>query len=186
MKKAFVQGFTGLFLAWTITNVTYSQSSTSTAKLKPQLTLEKNVPISKQLNSAKNSNFLLRNEINAKAVRNFTREYKNITGAKWFKSANGLFAVYFISEKIQSWVYYNTKGNYEFMIRHYYEEKLPREVRHLVKSNYYDFSIYHVTEVSRNDKIAYVLKLEDKTSWKTIKVVDGEMEVTEGYLKSKG
>ena len=186
MKKTFFSGFTGLFLAWTITNVTYSQSLTSTTKLKPQLTVEKNGLISKQLNSTKNSDLLLRNEINAKAVRNFTKEYKNVSDAKWFYSVNGLFVAYFTSENIQSSVFYNKKGDYEFMIRHYNEEKLPREVRHLVKSNYYDFNIYHVTEISRNGIIAYGIKLEDKISWKTIKVIDGEMEVIDEYLKSKG
>ena len=184
MKKAFFFGFTGLFFSWTITNVTYSQGSISTAKLKPQFSLEKNVPISKQLNSSKNSDFFLRNEINIKAVRNFTREYKNISDARWFKSANGEFAVYFISENIPSVIYYNKKGDYEFMIRRYNEEKLPHEIRHLVKSNYYDFNIYHVTEISRNGKIVYGIKLEDKISWKTIKVVDDEMEVIEEYFKS--
>ncbi|MGZ8541331.1 MAG: hypothetical protein ACXWV6_11820, partial [Chitinophagaceae bacterium] len=99
------------------------------------------------------------------------------------KSSNGLFVVYFTSEDIKSFVYYNNKGVFEFMIRYYNEEKLPADVRHLVKSNYYDFSIYHVTEVTRNNKIAYAVKMEDKTLWKTVKVVDGEMELMEEYSK---
>ena len=34
-----------------------------------------------------------------------------------------------------------------------------------------------------NWKTGYLVKLEDKTSWKTVKVVDGEMEVSEEFLK---
>ena len=70
------------------------------------------------------------------------------------------------------------------MLRYYQEEKLPHEIRGLVKSTYYDYDIYLITEVNRNEKIAYVVKMEDKTSWKTVKVVDGEMEVLEDYTKS--
>jgi hypothetical protein len=69
------------------------------------------------------------------------------------------------------------------MIRYYNEEKLPREVRHLVKSNYYDFSIYHVSEFRSNGKTAYVVVLEDKTSWKKIKVVDSEFEIIGEFSK---
>lgn len=123
------------------------------------------------------------NEINKKAFRNFTREHKNVPDAKWFKSANGFFVVNFISEDIGSWIYYSKKGDYEFMIRQYNEEKLPREVRHLVKTNYFDFNIYHVTEINRNSKTAFVVKIEDKTYWKTIKIVGDEMELVDAFLK---
>jgi hypothetical protein len=84
---------------------------------------------------------------------------------------------------IKNKVYYNKKGNYQCKVRNYYESRLPGEVRHMVKSNYYDFSIYCVVEISAKDKTAYVVKLENKTSWKTIKVVDNEMEVAEDYKK---
>jgi hypothetical protein len=185
MKKAFVCGFTGLFLAWTITCIAYGQDSTSIAKLK----LQPGKINSPSTNETKPDSAILtkinKDEISTKAIRNFNKEYKNVPGAKWFKSANGLFVAYFTSENIQSWVYYNKKGIYEFMIRYYNEEKLPPEVRTLIKTSYYDFSIYLVTEASRNGKIAYVVKIEDKTCWKTIKVVDGEMEVMKEYIKAE-
>ena len=180
MKKAFFYGFTGFFLALTITNITYAQSPASTAKLKPQS--EKIISSS---NNEMKPDSTVWNEINANAIRNFTREYKNVSNAKWFTSANGLFVAYFAGNDIRNWVYYNKKGDYEYMIRHYTQEKLPTEIRHLVKSAYYDFNIYYVAEVNTDMKIAYHIKTADKTSWKTIKVVDGEMEVTEEYVKSE-
>jgi hypothetical protein len=70
------------------------------------------------------------------------------------------------------------------MIRYYGEDKLPSPIRHTVKSNYYDFSIFNVTEVSKGEKIVYLVKIEDKTCWKTLMVTDGEMETIEEYLKS--
>ena len=69
------------------------------------------------------------------------------------------------------------------MLRHYNEEKLPAEIRHRVKSNYYDFSIYHVSEIRYNGKTAWYVTIEDKTCWKKIKVLDSEMEVVEVYSK---
>ena len=183
MKKAFVFVFTGTFIAWTITSFAYGQIEKRMSKFRAEPLPENIIPLSKQLYLNKDTDFIFRNEINTKAVRNFIRDYKNVTGAKWFKSANGLFVVYFTNENIQNWIYYNKKGDFEFMLRHFNEEKLPPDVRHLVKSNYYDFSIYHVSEIRYNGKTAWYVTIEDKTCWKKIKVLDAEMEVVEVYSK---
>ena len=185
MKKIIFNCFTGFILTWTVAG--YSQNSNITAKINTNSSLEKTIVSSDQLGikATENSTSVSINEINTKAVRNFDKEFKNATAVKWIKTSNGLFAAHFVSDGIQNLVCYNKKGNYQCMLRYYKEEKLPSEVRHLVKSSYYDFDIYLVTEVDINGKVAYVVKMEDKTSWKTIKVVDGEMETMEEYIKSK-
>jgi len=53
----------------------------------------------------------------------------------------------------------------------------------MVKSNYYDYSIFLVQEVKVGDKTAYLVKIEDEKSFKTIRVVDGEMDEYESYKK---
>ncbi len=69
------------------------------------------------------------------------------------------------------------------MVRNYQEDNLPHEVLRLVKSNYYGFDIYHITEISRNNKIAYGVNLKNKISWKTIKVLEGEIELITEYTE---
>ena len=184
MKKAFDYGLTGLVFAWTITSMVYGQ------KLRAQPLPEKIIPESKQSDLTKDSGFIFRNEISSKAVRNFIREYKNVTDAEWSRSANGLFVVHFTSDSINITIHYNKNGDCEFLIRNYSEEKLPREIRHLVKSNYYDFSIYHVTEVIVNEIPTYVVLMADKnpknkTYWKIIRVVKGEMDVMKEFSGNK-
>ena len=185
MKKIIIINLTVLFLTCSFAGS--PQIPNTTAKLNVNSLLKERINPSEQ-----SVNSLLEAitpvsiaEINAKAVRNFSKDYKKATDVKWIKTSEGLYAAYFVNDDIQNLVCYNKKGNFECQLRYYQEEKLPREIRGLVKSAYYDFSIYLVTEVHRNGKIAYVIKMEDKTSWKTVKVVDGEMEVTEDYRKSK-
>lgn len=178
MKKLII---TGTFLAW-MAIVSFSQSPNSTAM--PESSQEDFISSSKEINAAKNSNPIVTDEINAKAIKEFTKSYKNMPDAKWFKLKDG-FVVYFTIDGIKNKVFYNKKGNYEGMVRGYFEDKLPREIRHLVKSTYYDFSIYHVCEVSVDGITAYLVKIGDNASWKTIKVVDDEMEVTEEFLRYK-
>ena len=184
MKQITFISLTCLLLISTFSS--YPQNSNTVAKLYDDASLEKLSYSSIQpqngiLGTATPASAV---EINNKAVRNFTKDYKKATGVKWMKTSGGQFAAYFSNDNIQSLVVYNKKGNYECMLRYYQEEKLPREIRGLVKSTYYDYDIYLITEVNRNEKIAYVVKMEDKTSWKTVKVVDGEMEVMEDYTKS--
>jgi len=171
MKKTF---FPGLVLALIITNTIGAQTSIKAKRI--TLPAEK---ISSPPDSA------VWNEINANAIRNFTRDYKSVSNAKWFISSNGLSVAYFVREDITNWVFYNKKGDFEHSIRAYQEEKLPTGLRRLIKSTYYDFNIYYVTEINTNSKTAYHVKIADKTSWKTVKVADGEMEVTEEYIKAE-
>ncbi len=184
MKKTWVCGFTSLFLAWTITSIAYGQ------KLKAQPLPEKFIPESKQSDLSKDSGFIFRNEISSRAVRNFIREYKSVTDAEWSRSANGLFVVHFTSDSINITIHYNKNGDCEFLIRNYSEDKLPREIRHLVKSNYYDFNIHHVTEVTVDEISTYVVLIGDKNSknktyWKIIRVANGEIEVIKEFSGNK-
>jgi hypothetical protein len=57
-------------------------------------------------------------------------------------------------------------------------------VRHLVKSHYYDYSIVSVAEVNHRGMMAYMVKMKNNSSWKTVKVSNNEMEVTEEFKKA--
>lgn len=62
-------------------------------------------------------------------------------------------------------------------MKEYSEKELPKEVRALVKSTYYDYSIGWVKEVSQNQTVVYVVHIADGQNWKDLLVQDGEMEV---------
>src|SRR5688572_4354882 len=49
-------------------------------------------------------------EVNVRAMRDFTRSYKNITDAKWFKSESG-YAVSFSSDGSNTKIVYDSRGN---------------------------------------------------------------------------
>ena len=141
------------------------------------------IPDNQTTKSAGLAKELRRNEINSQAMRNFFGQHQNVQNARWFKAGDDLIMVSFTIDGILHWIHYNNNGDKEFMIRFLDEKKLPRQVRHLIKSNYYDFNITHVREISRKDKTAFVVNIEDQSSWKIINLVDGEMEVVESFLK---
>ena len=184
MKKIIINCFTGLLLTWTVAS--YSQNSNTTAKLKSNSSLDELISSSEEMekNVPKNSTRVFLSEINSKAIRDFSLDYKNVSDAVWTKSENG-FAVYFTNEGIKTRVQYNKRGNRLGVIRDYGEDRMPREIRNLVKSVYYDYSIYLINEVTVDARTGYVVKLQDKTSLIEIKIVDGVMEVMKEYVKSE-
>ena len=171
MKKALFLSYTALICSSLFTSPIYSQRSSVVAEsvfVKNDRYPESPVA-----------------EISSKAIRSFNKEFKNVSNVNWFISSAGLSVAHFTHDNVETFVYYSARGTYEFMVRNYKEDKLAVEVLRLVKSNYYGFDIYHITEISRNNKIAYGVNLKNKTSWKTIKVLEGEIELITEYTESK-
>jgi hypothetical protein len=126
-----------------------------------------------------------REAINPKAVKNFTRTYKDVTTETWLKTKDG-FAARFISEGIRNTILYDTKGHWTGIVKNYTEEKLPTGIRQIVKSKYYDYSIFYVDELETVESAGvptYVIHLEDKNSLKLVRLYDGEMETWKEYKK---
>jgi hypothetical protein len=182
MKKLFLACCIEVLMVLTITRSSNAQNLNSTVD--SQFFTEKPTPSPRKISPISDSGSLRLNERNPNAVRNFSRDFGNIPDARWIKSANG-FVAYFVHDNIQNWIIYNDKGSQEFMIRDYYEEKLPRNVRPIVKSAYYDFSIFGINEITVKGVTIYVVTLKniagDKTFWKKVQVVDGEMELMKEY-----
>jgi hypothetical protein len=178
MKKTFISLF---ILACAMMNISFAQGT--------EIAADKLQPASSKLNMAsENSNTplsaspVLLNDINTKALRDFMTSYNNTSDVRWTILTDG-FRVHFYVDGIQTRIFYDKKGNRQAMIRYYNEDKLPFAIRYQVKTGYFDFTIFQVTEVTLGNKIVYLVKIEDKTLGKTIEVAEGDMEVIEEHLK---
>jgi len=117
-----------------------------------------------------------KNLINVKAIRDFSKTYKNVTNEEWFVIKTG-FMARFTLQNIQYRVTYNRKGHWVATFRYYKQQQLSPEICTLIKSTYYNYNIREVTEVSIGRITAWLVNIEDDSSLKTIKVVNNEMEV---------
>ena len=111
-----------------------------------------------------------------KAGREFWKKYGEGKNESWYKLAAGFLAEFSDGAARYKSVF-DYKGNWLYSIKEYNEQGLPKEVRELVKSTYYDYSIVWVKEVSQNQSVVYVVHISDGKSWKDVLVQDGEMEV---------
>ena len=121
--------------------------------------------------------------ISAKAMKDFQNRFSKIADAKWYTISDG-FLSYFSVDGVTNRVYYDKKGRWQFNLKHYSEEKLPRDIRKVVKSTYFDYTITGIEEVESHDNLVYIVHLEDPTSIKNVRVSkDGEMDVMQEFTK---
>jgi len=122
--------------------------------------------------------------ISAKVFSNFDRMFKDAKNVIWTKDKHNVDRVYFEKNGKVTRAAFNEKGQFLFSISTYGEELLPKDVLFMVKDAYFGKHIFGVTEVSAMGKSAYLIILEDSTSWLHIKVLDGEMTEEKVLLKT--
>jgi len=140
-----------------------------------------------QMNATETKNSMNELAISPRAIKDFMNTHKNVTGESWMKTKDG-FSVRFNSDDVRTTIYYDKKGNWSGSIKIYGEEKMLREVRHVVKSTYYDYNIVYTQEIETTDSDGvptYVVCVEDKTKIKMIRISAGEMSEWKEYTKTK-
>jgi hypothetical protein len=124
------------------------------------------------------------NDVNQKAVRDFKKAFKDISNEKWYSIKNGFLAEFSLNTT-KNRVVYDKKGNWRFTVSYYEEKNLPAEIRAIVKPVYYDYTITRIAEVHVDDKIIYIVHVQNNSSLKTLRVCEGEMELIEDFTKSE-
>jgi len=177
MKKNLLTVFGFIVLACSSGTAESQASATSSRR-------QENIPYA--ATSGNDSSFkpgpILINNINSRAIRDFTVSYKNPTEVRWIILPEG-FQVHCYDDGYQIRIRYDNRGKRICMIRDYGESKLPRDVRHVIKSQYYDYNIFTVSEITMRGRTIYIVKMSDATTWKTLCIEDGEMTCTEEYDK---
>lgn len=124
--------------------------------------------------------------VNTKAMRTFKKMFATVEGEKWYEY-KGAYAAVFVSDDVRFRVEYDNRGNWSATEKDYFEAKLDREVRKVVKSVYFDYTISSIREIITNDFFTnpvYIIHIEDANSFKNLVVYDGEMSIIDQYLKN--
>jgi hypothetical protein len=123
--------------------------------------------------------------VNTKAMRDFSRRF-NGKQADW--TTNGdLFQAKFSDKAIKTVVGYGKMGRWLYTIKHYSEKEMSRDIRHIVKSEYYDYKIDVIDEVripqSKNE--IYLIHIyNDEKVHKILRYSDEGIEIVKTYNES--
>ena len=124
-------------------------------------------------------------KVHTRAMRDFLKRDKTASNVDWMIVETGYVAKYTDENNSNCRTVYNNRGDFVYTIRQYYENKMPRDIRHIVKSVYYDYTITLVEQIEENRwPLVYVVHMEDATTLKNVRVCEREMEVMSEYIKS--
>jgi len=118
--------------------------------------------------------------LSTKIAKNFTRNFKDVDDVRINLIKNYTY-IYCKKDGITNRIRYDKKGNWDYTIRYYQEDQMPKEIRKQVKINFFDFEIDGVSEVSVGNKTAYLVTIKSIQTWKTVKILDDEMSVVGSY-----
>jgi hypothetical protein len=115
-------------------------------------------------------------QVNMSAVRHFMRSHKNVSDERWFRTKDGYIANY-LSKGIDTRIVYDEQGRLLYNLLVYTEDKLPFNIRHRVKSQYYDDDITEIRQYETRDKTVYIILMKDQQSdTKILQVSDDEIK----------
>ena len=120
--------------------------------------------------------------VNERAKSNFNRDFRYARGEKWLEKEDG-YRAKFDNSGINYMVDYDNKGNWVSTIKNYDELHIDSRIADAVRTTFLGYSIVHVTEIKKGKILVYLVKIENKSLLKTIRMIDGEMDVYEAYVK---
>jgi len=185
MKSFLIAFVAGCVLALAANSGAYAQSSNnivSAEQFKKPLKINRSV-----LPTETNSAILDVSMVSAKALKDFKKSYENPAIAKWVKNDYGVTA-HFNANNIDNVIYYDKKGNWEASLKGYFEDKLNRNIRAIVKQKYYDYRITYVQEVETGSTVGmptYMVHIEGDSDFKIVRVCDGSMDIYEEFGRQK-
>lgn len=122
------------------------------------------------------------NNISIKAVRHFITSFKDVANLKWYTISDGFIAS-FTKDSIETKVVYDKEGAWHCTLNAFSENRMPSDIRDMVKRKYYDFNILIVYEIEYPNGKTYIIKIGDKSKIKILKILNGEIEVVGDYRK---
>jgi len=177
MKKIFCKGVAGICLLIFTTAMVSGQIASNHVKPAARFVVS-NKP------EAKNSPGRV-NRVNPMVIRAFLKTYQGVSDETWINTKEGFVAM-FNHNGIDYQVAYDKKGNLLRTIRSYNEDKMAPELRHVVKSNYYDYEINRVHEIETPpNPIAYLIQLVGKKELINLGISDGQVEELQKFNRSR-
>src|SRR5688572_26280051 len=107
---------------------------------------------------------------NVGAYNHFTRSFANASGIFVTQSRGNMF-IYCNTKDVRNRVLYNKKGKWQNTVRYYELVHLDAELHRRLRYAFPDFTPFGtVTEVQAGNQTAYLVTIEDCSSWKRIRM----------------
>lgn len=164
MKLPLITRFIGVFALFMVTTAASAQDNGF--KELPEITISKDMP-----------------QISDRVWNSFQEYFKGASKIRWYEINKNYLAKFIMNEQ-DNQAAFTKKGNLIYHISYGAENNLPEDVRKIVKESYYSQNITSVIKVNQDDKIVWVVNLEDDNNLYLVRVTDGALDEIEKYNRA--
>src|ERR1700712_811612 len=120
--------------------------------------------------------------VDARALKNFKKEFSTVENAKWEQLSDG-YVTKFVQKNIQFKIGYNQKGAWQYTERTYTAANMPVDVKRTIQSTYIGYNINLVEEIKVSQRTVYIVHIDNDEYSMKIKVDGSETESMEEFKK---
>lgn len=122
--------------------------------------------------------------VSSRINKAFSQVFQGATHLRWYEIDKN-YLVKFIMNDQENRALFTGGGRLVYHISYGTEKNLPADVRDLIKSRYYDQTITRILKVNQDERLIWVVSMEDKKEYIMVRVEDNEMEETKRMEKTK-
>jgi hypothetical protein len=123
--------------------------------------------------------------VSEKMHKHFSKNFKNATDIH-VRPESDHTQVRFKDNGISASVQYNKNGKWQYSIRTYDAENLSDITRDAVERSFPGYQVFgFVNEIDVLNKTATLVMIENRDSWKRVRLLDNAIDVYEEYRKAK-
>ena len=129
------------------------------------------------------STFAKDGNVSARVQKAFETTFTDAQNVVW-TNTDSVYTVKFTQDGAATTVNYDEQGNFISSRRYYQNAKLPIDIQCKLQKQFSGKTVYGVTEIAFADNVFYFVKLEDATTWTSIRINNArEIEVLEKLNK---
>ena len=118
----------------------------------------------------------------SRVLKYVSKNYKSNSDIKWEQADENLIAT-FKSGEITTEYFFNKNGRIVYTIDFYLPEALPGYIKKMMMHSYREYVITSAAKILEANRQVWVVKLEGKKDFATIRIENGEMEQVENFQK---
>ncbi|MDB5022507.1 MAG: hypothetical protein JWP78_262 [Mucilaginibacter sp.] len=113
----------------------------------------------------------------------FTSLFKGAEAPKWFQADKNYVVDFILNSQVNK-AEFTRKGRLVYHMVFGNEKQMPVDIRTIVKSKYFDFTINSTLKVNIDETSAWIINIEDASQFHVLRVVDGVMDVLDTIKKT--
>lgn len=179
MKKSFLNLATGLILLTAGSSSTlYGQENAVASNSKSKAPSYSSLSAPETTASAPSGNAMV--FLESKLLKKFNKAFPEAKDAVWYRDGN-MTRFYFHGDGTIVRSAMNEKGRLLFTIQYYEPNHLPRVVSAAIRDAFPGYRMKQVTEVSVDNKTAFIVKVDGIDDWKQVKYLDGDITILQTF-----